>query len=52
MLGDEDSERVERLFREARGDRAKAFELKRELDRLGVFARYEDRFLNLFEPHP
>jgi len=50
LLGDEDAERVERLFREARTDRAKAFELKRELDRLGAFKRYEDRFLDLFEP--
>jgi uncharacterized protein len=27
---------------------AKAFELKQELDRLGVFKEYEDRFLDLF----
>jgi hypothetical protein len=40
--------RVEELFAQAKGDRSKAFELKRELDRLGVFARYEDRFLDLF----
>lgn len=52
VLSEEDSRRVERLFREAERDRSKAFELKKELDRLGVFARYEDRFLNLFEPHP
>lgn len=52
MLSDEDSELVERLFQQAKSDRAKAFELKKELDRLGVFPRYEDRFLNLFEPHP
>ena len=50
MLADEDDELIERLFREALGDRAKGFVLKKELDRLGVFARYEDRFLNLFEP--
>jgi hypothetical protein len=49
-LPDDDAERIERLFHEARGDRSKGFELKKELDRLGVFARYEDRFLNLFEP--
>jgi predicted ATP-grasp superfamily ATP-dependent carboligase len=48
-LADEDAERVERLFREALVDRTKAFELKRELDRLGAFGRYEDRFLDLFE---
>jgi proteasome assembly chaperone (PAC2) family protein len=46
---DADTERrVEELFAQAKGDRSKAFELKRELDRLGVFARYEDRFLDLF----
>lgn len=39
---------VERLFKEAEGDRAKAFALKRELDRLNLFRAYEDRFLNLF----
>lgn len=51
-VGNEDAERVERLFMAAGGDRAVAFELKKELDRLGVFSRYEDRFLDLFEPHP
>lgn len=51
MLADEDAERVEKLFQQARGDRGKAFELKKELDRLGVFARYEDRFLDLFESY-
>jgi uncharacterized protein len=46
---DDDSQRrVEELFTQARADRSKAFELKRELDRLGVFAEYEDRFLDLF----
>lgn len=40
--------RIERLFEEAEADRAKAFALKEELDRLGVFADYEDRFLDLF----
>lgn len=42
-------ERVESLFAEATADRSKAFELKRELDRLGWFAEYEDRFLDLFK---
>lgn len=50
VLADEDAERIERLFRDARSDRSKAFELKRELDRLGAFRRFEDRFLDLFEP--
>lgn len=49
MLGDEDAERVEALFQRALNDRSTAFELKSELERLGVFRRYEDRFLDLFE---
>ncbi len=48
----EDQRRIERLFGQAREDRSKAYELKRELDRLGVFREYEDRFLDLFKkPH-
>jgi hypothetical protein len=42
-------ERIETLFRQAAEDRAKAFELKQELDRLGMFKDYEDRFLDLFK---
>lgn len=42
-------QRIERLFEESRADRAKAVELKKELDRLGVFDQYEDRFLDLFK---
>lgn len=41
--------RIEELFARAAGDRSKAFELKRELDRLGLFKQYEDRFLDLFK---
>jgi hypothetical protein len=37
------------LFERAVKDRSKAFELKQELDRLGVFKDYEDRFLDLFK---
>ncbi len=48
-LDPEDERRVEQLFEQARKDRSKAYELKRELDRLGVFADYEDRFLDLFK---
>jgi len=44
-----DRARVEELFRQAGKDRSKAFELKRELDRLGLFKEYEDRFLDLFK---
>jgi proteasome assembly chaperone (PAC2) family protein len=42
-------QRIEQLFDEAGRDRRKAPELKGELDRLGVFAQYEDRFLDLFK---
>jgi hypothetical protein len=41
-------ERIEQLFAMAAGDRAKALELKAELDRHGLFRVYEDRFLDLF----
>ncbi|QDU30676.1 PAC2 family protein [Anatilimnocola aggregata] len=44
-----DRERIETLFTESAADRSKAYELKRELDRVGVFAEYEDRFLDLFK---
>jgi hypothetical protein len=42
-------QRIEELFTRAAGDRSKAFELKGELDRLGLFKQYEDRFLDLFK---
>jgi hypothetical protein len=44
-----DPQRIDKLFEQAAKDRAKAFELKQELDRLGVFKEYEDRFLDLFK---
>jgi hypothetical protein len=44
-----DRERIETLFIASAADRSKAYELKRELDRLGVFAEYEDHFLDLFK---
>ena len=44
-----DRARIEELFDAARHDRSRAVELKTELDRLGVFDRYEDRFLDLFK---
>lgn len=47
--GNEEQEHIERLFSAAAADRAKAFELKQELDRLGLFKDYEDRFLDLFK---
>ncbi|HEX7900811.1 MAG TPA: PAC2 family protein [Planctomycetota bacterium] len=51
-LNDEDQRRVEELFVQASRDRSKAFELKRELDRLGVFKDHEDRFLDIFRRKP
>lgn len=48
-LSEEDEQRIERLFDEARQDRSKAYVLKRELDRLDVFSEFEDRFLDLFK---
>jgi uncharacterized protein len=51
QLAPEDKERIGTLFEQARNDRSKAYELKRELDRLDVFKEYEDRFLDLFKPN-
>jgi proteasome assembly chaperone (PAC2) family protein len=48
-LGSADRQRLEGLFGQAAKDRSKAFELKQELDRLGVFKEHEDRFLDLFK---
>jgi proteasome assembly chaperone (PAC2) family protein len=42
-------ERIEALFARARADKSRALELKAELDRLGLFRQYEDRFLDLFK---
>lgn len=44
-----DAARIEELFDQAQQDRDKAYELKRELDRLNVFSDYENRFLDLFK---
>lgn len=48
VLDDADERRIEELFEAAQDDRARALELKAELDRHDVFKRYEDRFLDLF----
>lgn len=48
-LAPEDEQRIEQLFEQAGEDRSKAYELKRVLDQLDVFAEYEDRFLDLFK---
>lgn len=42
-------EKLERLFREAKQDRSKAINLKKELDRWDLYKLYEDRFLDLFK---
>ena len=42
-------EKIEQLFREAKADREKAYDLKEELDRWDLFKFYEDRFLDLFK---
>ena len=47
-LDPETRQRIEALFDQVARDRGKAVRLKRELDRLGVFDQYEDRFLDLF----
>ncbi|HEV8111741.1 MAG TPA: PAC2 family protein [Planctomycetota bacterium] len=48
-LAPEDQQRIEGLFVAAAHDRSKAIQLKTELDRLDVFKRYENRFLDLFK---
>jgi proteasome assembly chaperone (PAC2) family protein len=40
--------RIEELFENARKDKSKGIALKQELDKLGVFPQFEDRFLDLF----
>lgn len=40
---------IEELFRKVGLDKARAIELKRELDRLQLFSKFEDRFLDLFK---
>ena len=52
LLSSQDQERIEVLFEAASSDRSKAYELKRELDRLQVFKQYENRFLDLFRQPP
>lgn len=44
----DDRRKIEDLFEKSGKDRSQAYELKRELDRLGVYKEYEDRFLDLF----
>ncbi|TWU23379.1 PAC2 family protein [Novipirellula galeiformis] len=48
-ISPEDERHLETMFDAAKQDRSRAFELKSELDRLGVFEDYEDRFLDLFK---
>lgn len=42
---------IEHLFAEAARDRSRVAELEIELRRWGLFAEYEDRFLDLFRKH-
>lgn len=51
-ITEEDRQQIESLFAQAARQRSKTFELKRLLDRLGVFDLYEDRFLDLFRKPP
>lgn len=48
-LSPKDRQRIEDLFKTVAEDRSRAYELKQELDQLGVFSEYEDRFLDLFQ---
>lgn len=48
-IDDATRQKIEELFQAAMADRSKSSELKAELDRLGIFAAYEDRFLDLFK---
>jgi len=43
-----DAARLDALFHEAGGDRQSAMFLKSELDRMGLYEEFEDRFLDLF----
>jgi uncharacterized protein len=49
QVGPSQKEQIEELFEQAEKDRSKAFELKQELDRQGLFKEYENRFLDLFK---
>ncbi|MDI6703501.1 MAG: PAC2 family protein [bacterium] len=44
-------EKIEKLFKEAKTDKKKAYALKEELDRWDLYKLYEDRFLDLFKEH-
>jgi proteasome assembly chaperone (PAC2) family protein len=48
VLEVDDQRHIDELFDAVSHDRSRAGELKQELDRLGVFKDYEDRFLDLF----
>jgi hypothetical protein len=48
-LGQKERQNIDHLFQVAREDKSRAYELKQELDRLGVFGEFEDRFLDLFK---
>ncbi len=46
---DADKQHIEKLFDAAHNDHSLAYGLKQELDRLGLFNEYEDRFLDMFK---
>jgi hypothetical protein len=48
-LGQKERQNIDHLFQVAREDKSRAYELKQELDRLGAFGEFEDRFLDLFK---
>lgn len=47
-LPDSARKRIEQLFKDAKKDISHAMELKKEMDKWGVYHDYEDRFLDLF----
>lgn len=48
-IDSDDRGEIDALFTQAERDRSRAYELKQELDRRGLFKEYEDRFLDLFK---
>lgn len=47
--GAKDRPHLNQLLEQARKNRSHAYELKQELDPLGLFGEFEDRFLDLFK---
>ncbi len=51
-LPDSAKQKIDELFKAAKKDLSKSFELKKELDRWNVYDKYEDSFLDLFKKPP